>query len=65
MAWFGKSAKSLVASGHAHMMKAQYDRAVADFNEAIKKPTKTPFLAFALSAFAFAAPIAANTTMFG
>ena len=30
-----------------------------------QKPNKTPFLAFSLSAFAFSAPIAADTTMFG
>ena len=36
MAWFGKSATSLVASGNALHDEYQYDRAIADFDEAIR-----------------------------
>ena len=36
MAWFGKSARALSASGVAYAMKGQFDLAIVDFNEAIR-----------------------------
>ena len=39
MAWFGKSA-SLNASGSKYAMKGQFDRAIADFDEAIRLDPK-------------------------
>lgn len=40
MAWFGKSAKSLSSRGAAYAMKGQIDRAIVDFDEAIRLDPK-------------------------